>query len=77
MENNLQEVINNETVEQVCEGATKSNGGWKGFVAGAVIGFVATKTLPAIGRGVKNLFKKFNNKEVETEEIIDDEQSEE
>ena len=76
MENNLQEVINNETVEQVCEGATKSNGGLGKMLLGGAIGFVSAIAVPKIVRAMKNRRKKGAD-EVETEEIIDNEQSEE
>lgn len=75
MENNLQEVINNETVEQVCEGATKSNGGLCKMILGGAIGFVSAIAVPKIVRALKNRRKKGTD-EVEAEEIINDEQSE-
>lgn len=75
MENNVMEGINNEVVEQVCEGATKSNGGLGKMLLGGAIGFVSAIAVPKIVRALKNRRKKGAD-EVEAE-INNDEQSEE
>lgn len=75
MENNLMEGINNETVEQVCEGATKSNGGLGKMLLGGAIGFVSAIAVPKIVRALKN--RRNKGADVVEAEIIDDEQSEE
>ena len=75
MENNLMEGINNETVEQVCEGATKSNGGLGKMLLGGAIGFVSAIAVPRIVRALKN--RRNKGADVVEAEIIDDEQSEE
>lgn len=75
MKNNLMEGINNETVEQVCEGATKSNGGLGKMLLGGAIGFVSAIAVPKIVRALKN--RRNKGADVVEAEIIDDEQSEE
>ena len=75
MENNLMEGFNNETVNQVCEGATKSNGGLGKMLLGGAIGFVSAIAVPKIVGALKNRRKKGAD-EVEAE-INNDEQSEE
>lgn len=75
MENKLMEGINNETVEQVCEGATKSNGGLGKMLLGGAIGFVSAIAVPKIVRALKN--RRNKGADVVEAEINNDEQSEE
>lgn len=75
MENNLMEGFNNETVEQVCEGVTKSNGGLGKMLLGGAIGFVSAVAVPRIVRALKNRRNKDTN-DVESDEVVNNEQSE-
>lgn len=54
--------INEETVEQVCEGMTKSNGGTVVKIAAGVLSIAA-------GVGAVLFYKKKQNNKLETEDV--------